>query len=150
MTMKTLLLTMVVTFVCGASVSAQEIDGNWWLKYSNPKAVDSDVHQMLYVQGFLAGREDGAAGVEANVVFNKKDGDPCAADVVAAYRAHVRYTDNVTVGQVRDGLNQFYKDSENRSISVARGIDVVLRSMKGENVEERILAYRRVSGSGKQ
>ena len=144
--MKTIILTVLVAAL-GFSVSLlsqEQHDGNWWIKDSN-KGDDKDLHQLLYVAGFLAGLDEGLASLDTHIIFkhsNEQD-NKCVAEVIDAYKTLSKYTDNVTVGQVWDGVNDFYKDYRNRSIAVTRAFDVVLRQIKGENVDGLIIAYRR-------
>ena len=144
--LKRIILTVLVAAL-GLSVplrSQEQHDGNWWIKDSN-KGDDKDLHQLLYVQGFLAGMDEGLGKLDTHIIanhLNEKD-NKCVLEVVDAYKTLAKYTDGITVGQTWDGLNDFYKDYRNRSISVPNAIDLVLRQIKGENVDGLIVAYRR-------
>jgi hypothetical protein len=51
----------------------------------------------------------------------------------------------VTVGQVSDGSGTAYRDYRNRSVLLRDAFEIVLRSIKGENVEKLIQARRSVA-----
>jgi hypothetical protein len=145
--MKTLIGTVLAAafaFSVPLLSQGQQHDGNWWIKDAK-KDPDSELHQLLYLVGFIEGMSDGLSRLDVKIIvkhMNEKN-NPCVAEVVNAYKKEDEYTDAVTAGQLRDGLNDFYSDYRNRSISVTNAIDVVLRQIKGEDVDSLILAHRR-------
>jgi hypothetical protein len=144
--MKSLIGTVLVAaFAFSVPLLSQEQrhDGNWWIKDSK-KDPDSELHQLLYVNGFIEGMDSGLASLESDIAVKhyKEKNNQCVAEAVEAYKKESKYTDNVTTGQVWDGLNDFYSDYRNRSISVSNAVDLVLRQIKGENVDGLILANR--------
>lgn len=133
-----------VLVVLGCSVHAQQArDGNWWDSLGNGFGQNArELAQLTYISGFIAGMYAGSVDVEFNVVVGRQNGDSCSAAAIDAFKKADHYTDGITVGQARDGFSDFFKDYRNRSISVPHAIDVVLRSIKGEDVERLIIAYQ--------
>ena len=76
-----------------------------------------------------------------------KDSASCLSKVSNSYAdLENKYLLNVTAGQVRDGLNNFYEDYRNRKIMVSDAIWLVLQSIGGtpkEEMEKMIEEWRR-------
>ena len=144
---KVMLTALIVTLgVTAPLLSQDQHDGNWWISDSN-KGPDADLHQLMYVAGFIEGLNAGLGQLDVAIIGNhlNEKNNSCVMEVITAYKKLSAYTDGVTMGQVWDGLNDFYKDYRNRSISVTSAIDLVLRQIKGENVDGLIVAHRRVA-----
>jgi hypothetical protein len=139
-------LVIILVMLGGLTMQAQQQqephNGNWWIKE------DTKLKQLLYVMGFLDGLNDGESRLSGEVYVNsdKVKFADCLKNISAAYKRLDRYTDNVTVGQMWEGVDDFYKDYRNRSILVSNAIDIVLRAIKGEDVEQLTLFYRKTSG----
>jgi hypothetical protein len=130
--------------VCCVGLRADETrhDGRWWNQQSAG-------FRLLYILGFMDGMDLGSR-------FSTPDG----ADLLNAERSSVsdsrrtykqrteHYFAGVTVGQISDALDAFYRDHRNRSIEIADGFEIVLRSIKGEEVD-KLIAARRSSAAGK-
>jgi hypothetical protein len=118
-------------------LQAEEVrhDGNWWHQQSAG-------FRLLYILGFMDGMELGSR-------FSTPDNPDTArkpnsvGEITRAYEVRTRhYFRDVTVGQIADGLDAFYRDLKNRSIKLTDGFEIVLRSIKGEDVEKLIRARR--------
>ena len=130
-------------FACCVGLSAEEMrhDGNWWTGQSAG-------FRLLYILGFMDGMDLGSRFSTPDNVSPQATPD-AGADTRRTYRERTaRYFTQVTVGQISDGLDAFYRDYRNRSIGLADGFEIVLRSIKGEDVEKLIQA-RRSSAAGK-
>jgi regulator of extracellular matrix RemA (YlzA/DUF370 family) len=97
------------------------------------------------MRGYLVGYAGGTGELFSRLVASTKEDDPCRPLISDQYKDADAYRRNVTVTQVRNGVTDFYKDYRNRSIDIVDAVDVVLHSIKGEDVENRILLYRRMS-----
>src|SRR5215469_17217806 len=137
-----MLIAFVVSVCAGTSAFAQERrDGNWW----NAQAPEVRPY-------FIAGMLDGVSlGFMYTILSPSKDADGHATEeakraadaaVNSFAVAQRKYLLTVKVGQINDGLNEFYKDFRNRSILVALGADVVLRQIAGEETDALILDLR--------
>jgi hypothetical protein len=62
---------------------------------------------------------------------------PCLSKAVDSYDEYVsHYLTNVTSGQLTDGLDEFYKDYRNRSITVPKAVWPVLKSIAGDRKDQ--------------
>ena len=136
-------LAAFLFIVCGIGLSAREVrhDGNWWTQQSAG-------FRLLYILGFMDGMDLGSR-FSVPDKGSAQDRPEAVTDPRRTYRERTeRYFTQVTVGQISDGLDAFYRDHRNRSIVVSDGFEIVLRSLKGEDVEKLIQA-RRSSAAGK-
>jgi hypothetical protein len=118
-------------------------DGNFWREMSvNQKAV--------YVAGFLDGMEE-AEGHELDDVLALMKTLPKSVktgqqwDILEARATALEPLSNIKIGQLEDGLNQFYSDYRNRMIHIGHALLLVAESIKGmsaEKVEEHSAQYR--------
>jgi len=138
------LLLATSIFVCCVGVSTEETrhDGNWWNQQSAG-------FRLLYILGFMDGMDLGNRFSTADTLGGADRPDPGTDDLRRTYRERTeRYFAHATVGEISDGLDAFYRDPRNRSIKLSDGFEIVLRSIKGEDVEKLIRA-RRSSAAGK-
>jgi hypothetical protein len=88
-------------------------------------------------------------GMDLGNIFSvtKLVGDPCYVKANKSYDEYeTKYLDNVTTGQLVDGLDEFFKDYRNRKILISNGVWIVLRSISGmpqDELEKMIESYRR-------
>lgn len=116
-------------------------DGNWWVNLT-------EFSKSFYILGFLDGMELGNDfsywGLET------KDTLAVMPKVIKAYVDYVdRYTSNVTVGQITEGLDKFYGDFRNRSIATHGGVWIVLRQISGDSdaeIQKLIESWRKNAG----
>jgi hypothetical protein len=136
-------VVLAYLLVCCAALAADENrhDGTWWNRQSAG-------FRVLYILGFMDGMELGNRFSTPDSPEAAK-GARDAGDPRATYKARVgHYFSNVTVGEISDALDAFYRDARNRSIPVPDGFEIVLRSIKGEDVTKLIEA-RRSASAGK-
>jgi hypothetical protein len=117
-------------------------DGNWW--NTLPPAAKS-----YYILGALDGTSLGSAFTYPPVVEvnGKETPNSAAARNKAAdlFDANaMRYIANLKAGQIRDGLDEFYKDFRNRAIMLRGALEVVLRQIAGEDVNQMVMAFRAI------
>jgi hypothetical protein len=115
-------------------------DGNWWRRQDALGKLD-------YVTGFFDGMQLGHRfSYWKNLgAFDKT----CATKAVESYGAlSDAYVKHLTVGQVSDGLNQFYSDYRNRTILIHDAVWLVLNGIAGtpeQEMKEMIESYRRAA-----
>jgi hypothetical protein len=111
-------------------------DGNWWI-------TQGKLNKLDYVTGFSDGMQ---LGSEFSTWAMPKD-DPAVHKALESYdRFSTKYTRNVSVGQIPDGLDQFYSDYRNRRIVVTHGIWLVLNEISGKpeaDMQKMIESWRR-------
>jgi hypothetical protein len=138
--MRARMILVVCVFLACAGLPAEETrrDGTWWNQQSAG-------FRLLYILGFMDGIDLG----HRFSVPEKIAGHDATADARRSYREQKeRYFTDVTVGQISDALDAFYRDHRNRAIGLSDGFEIVLRSLKGENVEALVKA-RRSAAAGK-
>jgi hypothetical protein len=141
--MRARVIVAACLFLACVRVSAEDMrrDGNWWSRQSAG-------FRLLYILGFMDGMDLGNRFSVPDAPGAQDRRDP-AADARRTYRERTeRYLAHVTVGEISDSLDAFYRDYRNRAISVPDGFEIVLRSLKGEDVKALIQA-RRSSAAGK-
>jgi hypothetical protein len=134
---------LAAVLLCCIGVSAEEVrhDGTWWTRQSAG-------FRLLYILGFMDGMDLGSRFSTPDTVPANGTRDS-SLDTRRTYKARTeQYFANVTVGQISDGLDTFYRDYRNRSINLADGFEIVVRSIKGENVEA-LTRTRRASAAEK-
>ena len=138
--MRTRFVLAALLVICCAGVRAEDgaRDGNWWNRQTAG-------FRLFYVLGFIDGMALGHAFSVPDAPASAGAGrvhDP----VVAAQRTYKerseRYFSNITAGQIADSLDDFYRDARNRSVLLADAFDIVLRSLKGEDVDKLVQARR--------
>lgn len=105
-------------------------DGEFW------KTKSRDL-KVVYATGFVDGRNEGvneAAGALGTNVF-----DPKIATLAS----------KVTVGQIVDGLDEFYEDYRNARILVRHAIEYVVMEAQGEDGSQ-LLQFRRKQAAQSQ
>jgi hypothetical protein len=137
------LLVVASLFICSVGSFAEESrrDGNWWNRQSAG-------FRVLYILGFMDGMDLGNRFSIPAERLGQDGADP-AGGTSRTYRERTqRYLGGVTVGQISDGLDAFYRDYRNRSIGLSDGFEIVLRLARGEDVKALIQA-RRSAAAGK-
>jgi hypothetical protein len=135
--MRTRLVLTVALAVCSVALGADQShhDGNWWSRQSAG-------FRLYYILGFMDGMDLGNAFSVPDKRVSGKAPDS-VTDARRTYRERTeQYVAHVTVGQVSDGLDTFYRDYRNRSVPLRDAFEIVLRSIKGEDVEKLIQARR--------
>jgi hypothetical protein len=114
-------------------------DGNWWL--SQDRTI-----KLGYIVGFLDGIHLGNRFSYWKFIADP-EGKPCLTKVAISFSEYEdKYLSNVKVGQLADGLNDFYSDYKNRRIEVVDAVWLVLNGIAGtpkEELDKMIEAYRR-------
>jgi hypothetical protein len=134
-------LLAALLVVCCAGLYAEEIrhDGSWWTQQTAG-------FRLFYIMGFLDGM---ALGSSFSIPDKAAQTDGAPLDARRVYKERTeRYFSKLTIGELSDGLDTFYRDVRNRSILLSDAIDVVVRSIKGEDVE-KLLQAKRSSAAGK-
>jgi hypothetical protein len=115
-------------------------DGNWWNMMSTSQ-------KNNYVIGFFDGMDMGVFLGEPSIIVAGKASEAKVAELQVIQKrydaAAKKYFENVTKGQVVDGLDEFYKDFKNRSITAIWGIHIVVHQIAGEDMDSYIIARRR-------
>lgn len=136
-----LVVASLFIFSVGSFAEESRRDGNWWNRQSAG-------FRVLYILGFMDGMDLGSRFSTPAERPGHDEADP-AAGTRRTYRERTeRYLAGVTVGQISDGLDTFYRDYRNRSINLSDGFEIVLRLARGEDVKTLIQA-RRSSAAGK-
>jgi hypothetical protein len=141
--MRAQLIVAASLCICSVGLGAEEArhDGTWWNRQSAG-------FRLLYILGFMDGMDLGSRFSAPDNAEATRTPDS-SLDVRRTYKSRAeRYFTSVTVGQISDGLDAFYRDYRNRSINLTDGFEIVLRSLKGEDVEALTRA-RRSSAAGK-
>jgi hypothetical protein len=128
-------LLAALLVVCCAGLRAQELrhDGSWWTQQTAG-------FRLFYIMGFLDGM---ALGNAFSLPDKAAQADRSPLDARLVYKERTdRYFSKVTIGELSDGLDTFYRDVRNRSILLPDAIDVVVRSISGEDVEKLLQAKR--------
>src|SRR5436190_14908412 len=106
--MRAQLLLAAALLVCSVALHSEEPrrDGNWWNHQSAG-------FRVLYILGFLDGMDLGNRfSIPDEPLGHDKD-DPAVA-TRRTYRERTgRYLAAITVGQIADGLDAFYRDYRN-------------------------------------
>lgn len=105
-----------------SNVQRERRDGNWWQHRSSSEKLE---YLVGFFDGMRLGRNFAAGGADT-----KKNCD--IACFVNYSDNSERYLRNVTAGQMRDGLDEFYKDFRNRGILIYDGAWVVLKQIASE------------------
>lgn len=136
-----------------AEAQPEARDGTWWtgLDISDVSDIQKLTLNMFTRTWYIRGLIEGAFGLSRDMLNAGLDGaalDPeSGARVEAAYlRAVSRHVTNVTIGQVSDGLDVFYRDFRNRRIAVPMAVTVVLLEIAGtsqDRIASRTEALRR-------
>ena len=128
------------SFVCalfflGFSVAAwsqvdASRDGNWWNTLS---AESKDIYVVGVFDGMVVGRNFAMWGT----LEKYGTADPAIGKVMASYNGlETKYLTNVTSLQLSDGLTEFYKDYQNRSILVSDAVWPVVKEIAGDQQGE--------------
>jgi len=120
-------LIFFIIFISEASAEKKDMledDGTDWTTFSSSWKVG-------YVAGFIAG---------AGVVRNKFYGVPYHLENEVSKELFKTYLNEIslvgiTVGQIQDGVDAFYKDFSNRRIKIVDAIYVVKMQIKGNDPE---------------
>lgn len=119
------LATAIAAFPIRASADDLVQNGNFWLTQTPASHVD-------YILGFTEGMQLGRNFSEWNWDATSKDGQYKAVAALNSYNAETqKYMSNIAVGQIVDGLNQFYSDFRNRNIMIHDAVWLVLEQIAG-------------------
>lgn len=117
--------------LCVASHAQSQFDGDFWI----PKTKDA---KILYVVGFVDGRNHGIN--EAADAFNTKVDDPRLSKLAS----------EVTVGQIIDGVDEFYKDWRNRKVVLRHAMEYVMDEAQGKDDSKLLLFMRQLDSEPKK
>ncbi len=114
------LLTLLLSCSVVSESEPTRRDGNWWFGRG-------EEFKTAYVLGML----DGVTLGWDFALWGIKD-DITTKKVLDAFsETERRRTSHVTVGQVTDGLDDFYRDYKNRRIELVYAVQVVLEGTAG-------------------
>ena len=136
---KTLLALLAVLLASAQAFAADRHDGNWW----NSQKWESHVD---YVVGFMDGMDLGENFATWRGVKNGTWEDWANKGIVSYEYYVATYLKNITVKQLIDGMDDFYKDFRNRSVLVTNGIWLVLNQISGKpapEMEKMIESFRK-------
>ena len=129
-------ITLVFLMIMGtvAYVGADEIrfDGNFW-KNSDQTTKEFFVSGVL--GGIFAGQDRVMASAMEDVEKGKID-MKCFAAISSLKSSLEADMKKIKVGQIVDGIDEFYSDFKNRSIKVKWAYLVVMQQIKGTSEEE--------------
>jgi hypothetical protein len=124
------LLFLLITIAAYDVQGQSSFDGDFW------KTKSRDV-KLVYVLGFVDGRNEGLN--QAASALGTSISDPKIAKLAS----------NTTVGQIVDGLDEFYKDYRNGRILIRDAIEYVLMEANGEDGSD-LLKFTRKKAAEKQ
>jgi hypothetical protein len=117
-------------------------DGNWWRAFS-----DSD--RLMITIGFIDGIDLGKSFTIWGM--DKVQKDACMRTVIETYdNEEKKYLANVTAGQLKEGLDDFYKDYKNRLITLYGAAWLVLEGISGypkDDLDKAIENWRKNANS---
>jgi hypothetical protein len=104
-------------------------DGNWWRDLTK-------VEKITYMTGFFDGMHLGS-NFSYWEILEKDKNDPAIAKVANSYQDYAaKYLQNVTNGQLADGLDTFFSDYRNRRIETSDAVWLVLNEISGKSDAE--------------
>jgi hypothetical protein len=124
-------LSILVILGAAGAHGQSNLDGDFW------KIKNRDL-KLVYVTGFVDGRNEGlnaAAGALGTNISNPKI---------------AKLASEVTVGQIVDGLDEFYKDYRNARILMRHAIEYVLMEAQGEDGSQLLQYMRKQAAQPKQ
>jgi len=152
--MKIVILVLMSFFLTVSSPYAKDgfDDGNDWNSWERGMKIG-------YIQGFVSASffimVENAGPVEFMKVEKYRYGEPKAFNIIEEKMKKMeRYcipdesTKRMTFGQIIDGLDSFYKDFNNRNITIGTAIYIIKKQIKGdsdEEIETIVSFYRRHS-----
>ncbi|MGA9362845.1 MAG: hypothetical protein WBW16_00570 [Bacteroidota bacterium] len=138
-------LCLVRIEIMYAQESVSRRDGNYW---TSEKWFGTRSLKLPYIGGLLDGLQLGHYFSYWGIV-SKKLKEDCVGQAVRSYDEYFdRYVADVTVGQIVDGLDDFYADYRNRRITIIDATWLVLNGVAGtpkEELDKMIESYRKYS-----
>jgi hypothetical protein len=121
-------------------------DGNFWIQIEDNSGEWAGVIKLSFVRGFFDGIELGSWFSTWSPELSVAESPPLeeARARYMSYRA--KYVAGIAPAQVVDGLDDFYADYRNRSMSVPSAIWLVLNSIAGtpdDQLQTMIEGFRR-------
>lgn len=152
-----LVAALCASWATAASVDSTHRDGNWW--NAQPRSA-----QLAWVTGFLDGVVATQGDIDmslsmgsANVAMPRCTAKGCydnmteyGRNLQAQLDKSVGRYDNVTVGQIVDGLTSVYSDYRNRQIGVIDAEIIVMESIGGSSdaqIQKRLEYMRKTAGA---
>lgn len=124
-----LLICLLVTLPSLSTAEDGRRDGNWW-------NIQDQSARAAYIVGFFDGMTLGQRFSYWSFAKNKKM-NACLEKVLDSYTEYSsKYFNNVTNGQIVDGLNSFYADYRNRRIKIADAVWLVVNGIAGTPQKE--------------
>jgi len=117
------LFAVLSLLLCLPLNAQSDFDGDFWI----PRTKDA---KLMYVVGFVDGRNDGIN--DAADALGTKIDDPRVSKLGSA----------ITVGQLIDGLDEFYKDWRNRKVLLRDAIQYVEDEANGKDDSKLLLVMR--------
>jgi len=119
----------------GQDQSTSRTDGNWWNGLNS-----------LAKYGYVIGYGDGSVKADATWAYG-----PCKTQVTAKYLAAVQKGNDysgITIGQLIEGVDQFYKDFRNTRILTTDAMMVVKQQISGfsqKQIDETLQTLRQTA-----
>lgn len=137
--LSSVLLLFLFTLSAHAGDPQRDRDGNWWRDLTQREKYD-------YTIGFFDGMQLGHKFSYWAFSHNAKKYD-CLTDAADSFASYSeKYLGNVTNVQLADGLDSFYSDFRNRSISLDNAVWLVVNSIAGKpqaEMDKMIESFRR-------
>jgi hypothetical protein len=129
---------VVLLAIVVPSNAADQRDGNWWIKQSQAGKVN---YMVGFFDGMQLGNEFSYWG------FDKNTQEACTVHTIDSYSEYgEKYFSHVTNYQLVDGLDTFFADFRNRSITVSSAVWLVVNEIAGtprETLDKMIEGWRR-------
>jgi hypothetical protein len=123
---------MFAVLLSSLPVHAQsDFDGDFWIS-------KTDAIKLTYVLGFVDGRSDGISAAADAVGTTIKD--PRISKLAS----------EVTVGQIVEGVDDFYKDWRNRKVLLRHALEYVEDEAQGKDDSKLLLFMRQLDSAPKK
>ena len=136
--MKHIFMAVVFTALAFPAFAQEPRDGNHWR--TMPES-----WRLGYIQGTVEGWDMGAMVVGESLKLSSSRLAPSCADRATdiANNEFDAYLRDVSVRELRDGMDTFYNDARNRLISMPQAFFIVTRQIRGEDMDRYIEVARR-------
>ena len=132
--MKRIMLAVLIILVSVVYVGADEVrfDGNFWRQQNR-------IMKEFFIAGVIGGISAGQDRVLGSAMEGVGDGKismECFNTVSSLKKSLEAGLMKIEVGQLVDGIDEFYSDFKNRSVKVRWSFLVVMQQIKGTPKEE--------------
>jgi len=142
--MKKIILAVLIILGSVAYSGADEVrfDGNFWRQQDR-------IMKEFFIAGVMGGINAGQDRVVGSAMEGVGDGKismECFNTISGMKKSQEAALKKIEVGQLIDGIDEFYSDFKNRSVKVGWSFIVVMQQIKGtpkEEIEKFIESIRR-------